>query len=550
MSVRGNLERGRTLTSRASPPVNIPVGDIQFFDNWMPPLEDGAYRITVTQSIGQNVGQSVNPLALPFVAQQYFQVAGPRFTLDPSDVYSVYPPSHAQGDFSNTLPHVILTRRTLPWERTLDGNTPSADNLPWLALLLFDDDEIFDESSPPGSGNPSKAQMYPISQIINPGPGILGPQISPASIQNEQEQGVSCLAIDIPPDVFTALVPGLNELKYLAHCREVNTGNKAILGIEADGWFSIVIGNRVPNCSPLTSPVTPGAKNIAHLVSLEGFMSYLPGGSVPPQPVSGYQKIRLVSLASWGFSCQTSGDDFAALAQNLGIGTLRAPAQWVQSPPVLESPAAEKEMQSAEAVAVGALELGYVPLDYTTRQGEHTVAWFRGPLTPVFVQPAGWPPFTTEEEAMIYDAGTGLFDLSYAVAWQIGRLLGLSDRSFALDVLNWVREGHRLIDLLFERIHLFRNFDPLLKFPSDLSGRLDRRLMRALIGSFLQSDFADRVAPEAPEAAPLLGRGSDPSGLSKHVHRMPGLLSEEDLVELLAHGADPAHALRKKLFGG
>lgn len=540
-----------------TPPVTLAPGEIQFFDHWMPPLEDGLYKITVSQQIGENVGaggnQSVNWLADPFVQEQKFLISGPRFTLDASEVYSIYPPANGHGDFTDTLPHIILARRTLPWERTLDGNPPNETktNVPWLALLLFDEDEIIAYDSPlaPGSTNTTLARSYPINEIINPGAGILGPQITQQSINNEHQQDTSCLAIDVPCDVFLAVVPALDELKYLSHCREVNTGNKEILGMKADGWFSVVIGNRMPNC-PVESPPTGGAKNIVHLVSLEGFMSYLPGGGTPIP--TGTTRVRLVSLASWSFNCAAVGGNFAYLAENLNLesdAALKLPVAWAESPPVLTSPASPVEMGLAEDVACEALDLGYVPLAYTMRHGEQTVAWYRGPLTPVSIEAADLPPFTVEEEAMIYDPATGLFDLSYSVAWQIGRLLALSDRTFSLELLNWLRAGHRLVDILQARIHLFQNLGETLDFPHNTGEMLDPKLMQHLVGSFVANDLARLVVPSDAQVTPLLGTGCDPSGLSKHLEQMPGLLSRDELEALLSSGSDPVHELRRRLFG-
>ena len=77
-----------------------------------------------------------------------FQVDAPRFTLNPSDIHSVYPPSDQTGKFDNTLPQVVFTRRTLPWERTLDGQAPNTEHpCPWLGLPLVEEDELLEEAS-------------------------------------------------------------------------------------------------------------------------------------------------------------------------------------------------------------------------------------------------------------------------------------------------------------------------------------------------------------------------------------------------------------------
>ena len=54
----------------------------------------------------------------------------------------MFPPPNATSEFDNVLPHAVLTRRTLPWERTPSSDSdrhPDADHnvAPWLALLLL-----------------------------------------------------------------------------------------------------------------------------------------------------------------------------------------------------------------------------------------------------------------------------------------------------------------------------------------------------------------------------------------------------------------------------
>ena len=60
---------------------------------------------------------------------------------------------------------------------------------------------------------------------------------------------------------------------------------------------------------------TPGNLNIVHLVSLEGFDPFLVDApSFPAQTA----KVRLVSLASWSFTCLSEeGENFADLMLGL-----------------------------------------------------------------------------------------------------------------------------------------------------------------------------------------------------------------------------------------
>ena len=54
-----------------------------------------------------------------------FGVDAARFRLSSTDIYSVYPPANTTGDYTHHLPHVVFNRKTLPWERTIDGKSPA-----------------------------------------------------------------------------------------------------------------------------------------------------------------------------------------------------------------------------------------------------------------------------------------------------------------------------------------------------------------------------------------------------------------------------------------
>src|SRR5215467_6195343 len=108
-------------------PSDLNPGLIKFHQWCPPPITLGTYTV--------NVDQEVTQLRTFKGAPFKFSVAGPRFSLTPSDVYSVYPPNEKAGDFAGTLPHVVFSRRTLPWERSVTGEKD--DPRPWIALLVF-----------------------------------------------------------------------------------------------------------------------------------------------------------------------------------------------------------------------------------------------------------------------------------------------------------------------------------------------------------------------------------------------------------------------------
>src|SRR5262249_40561404 len=96
----------RVVTTFVKAPVD---GTVNFIQHHLPSLEPGAYMATVSQT----VSTQTDPLKNTY----FFAVQGPRFALNPSDVFATWPPDMAEGEFDNTLPHVVLTNQTLPWLR-------------------------------------------------------------------------------------------------------------------------------------------------------------------------------------------------------------------------------------------------------------------------------------------------------------------------------------------------------------------------------------------------------------------------------------------------
>ena len=208
--------------------------------------------------------------------------------------------------------------------------------------------------------------------------------------------------------------------------------------MDEDGWFSVVVGNRLARA---------GAENQVFLVSLEGHREHLPGNTV-----SGYTSIRLVCLVRWSFTAAPARGDFLclvrALEQRGGVDLLQLPHTPYDKQPQAAEEAAEEGAEEgagkpAGQVAGEALDIGYVPLLNNTRSGETTTSWYRGPFTPVPTRADDNGPYYYSDHAIRYDPETGLFNLAYAGAWQIGRLLALSDAPFARALFDWRRRYYR-----------------------------------------------------------------------------------------------------------
>ena len=375
---------------------------VTLYDSAVPPLTAGEYTVQVKQKVKywdwEKTDGQLKKLQKesPFDKSFKFQVSGPRFSLSPAEIYERYPAADAKGAFSETFPHIVLSRRTLPWERRLKGDDPKRPR-PWLALLLLNEHEI----GPDPEGE-QRLNNAPAKDLHTAGADVLVPD---GEKIDEWEKEEHCLTLDLSVQHFQAIAPSWNDLPYLAHVRKVDTtDHMEAAGIDDEGWFSVVICNRLP---------TPGLEHRAFLISLENLNDYLPPSKIDPK----YKTVRLVVLAHWRFV-----DDAKRSAQqlltNLHCSALRLPED---DKPVDQDEKIEKT-----------LRFGYVPLLHTTADGYRTVSWYRGPFAPYFLPTKPKDKvYPSADAALRYDPEHGLFDVSYSAAWQLGRILGLQNQPFA-----------------------------------------------------------------------------------------------------------------------
>lgn len=496
-------------------------GEVIFHAACHPALTAGDYQLHVHHTIQQGA-QRVDTGSKPLPGERRFDFTldAPRFTMDPSLIHAVFPPTNGVGSYVSRLPMIVLRRRTLPWEREMTAGTAQ----PWMAVLLFE------------KGEATTLSPCTVGDVLQ---GASEPQ-SPKLALNDVPAAVKalpCLGLEVPLPLFQQIAPMASEVPMLCHVRQVNTDDKELMGMDDDGWFAVVLGNRLPE---------PGRKYEACLVSLEGAEAFLPkpqdtpvltaadlnrpkfevfnetlalmkgalvvddaavsedavhaaifeqmkasdsawgwqanlaagaantgavsGGAHSPNAPAGtasqhgvrqsakasrwsevdlakggkikvkvqIPQVRLFMLAQWSFECREGGDFQAilqALPHNGGVAMLGMPPALAQAPDA-----------TTLTTWRAALDTGHVPLQHLTREGEQTLAWYRGPLTPVGVARETVGPYHSADQARRIDPATGLENLGYASAFEIGRLLALSDTRFALDLLNWRRSSRLLLD--------------------------------------------------------------------------------------------------------
>jgi len=411
----------------ANLPAPPPMGSIQFFDGYFPALDAKTYTITLKHTVSGNSGAPA-----PFTATQTVTVQAPEFFIDPGIVQSFYPPNGSSDIYAEKLPFIVLTDPSLPWERGLvpnHGEPDPANPTAWMALLILAESEV---RLPESSNNPVTTTTVGALLAADPDKIVLKPQL-PAGWVAQDVLNAQCQTITIPGAVFNAVVPATTDIPFLTHCRGVNTLD------EGEQLLSILLANRLPQAA--ANPAAP-VRYFAQLVSLEGYADYMgPNATpIPTQPNSQQlMDVQMVSLFNWSFtSLPESGESFSQLMAGLIQSQQATAAQ--QSTVALQLPlppstTAPQNVQSR-------LNEGFVPLEFVTGSGEQSFAWYRGPLTAQVPQPlpaVGSPSTpvrqaTSADELMIYLAEQGLFDLSYAAAWNLGRNLALADAVFARNV--------------------------------------------------------------------------------------------------------------------
>lgn len=504
-----------TLASLPSP---VPPGSIQFFDGYFPALPAGNYSIGLQHEMS---GASGVPGAFN-VPDQTFSVVAPEFFIDTSIIQTFYPPQGGSDQYSSLLPFLVMTDPSLPWERSLvPGSAPShsGEPTPWMALVIFAESEII---FPAGSTSGNPISTGTVSDLLAASTTVLKPTI-PLDLIQADLLSSSCQSITIPGSVFNAVMPDSVELSYMAHCRGVNTLD------EGEQLLSVMLCNRMPVVGTGSNPAP--VRYFANLVSLEGFAAYLgPNATpIPNKPSGGLCDVQVVSLFSWSFVSQPdSGQSFEALVS--GLIQSEAATGGALSLPVTAG-------SDLPPLVADRLNDGFVPLTFISGSGDESFAWYRGPFSAVPPQPlppVGNPPVPVLQASgadalMIYLSEQGLFDLSYASAWNIGRNLALADSGFVQNISAYRQASTELLNSLAQRMSMPHftgeiNAKSLLK--TNASRKQFSRMMSAGLGKQWTNALAAVKENPAPATSSVQRMKKSRSRLSLHpreVLAMPGV---------------------------
>ena len=413
----------------------------------LPGLQARPYIIEVEQPV------TVGGKTITLSTSQSFNVQEPRFVLPQGAIHTTYPPSGFSAPVE-TLPHVIFNNPTFPWERpgSEDADSPpsppdySRNRTPWIAVFPFTEDELklaqADLSGEHGLFNnvPSAKDgakqsstfsvTVPVNQLTN-----IESTATPYT-KNVAEDTTLTNTILLKRELFECLfskygrsgdtepftTPYVQHHRFLAHQRVINTDGMAESGAQDtddSGTFGVVVSHR---CGPPS--ITVPTPVYVHLVSIEGVEQMAEFSSD-----ESIRFVALVSLASWSYVCLppstlTVRDEMIRLGKS--------------SAPLNSSLTQETREKINQAPKIGErilrrLDQGYAISRYRLQSGEVTSCFVRGPFVPIntFPLPADFPKTSmVGSDLSVLDRQLGLMDISYSVAWQLGRTMAISDQSF------------------------------------------------------------------------------------------------------------------------
>ena len=473
----------------------------------LPPLAAGRY--TLHGEVEDMPAGPVQPL------DARITVSSPRYTMPPDQILSTYPPANRAGAFQTTLPQIVLKRRTLPWERRLD---PSDEHLPWLALVVI------------AEGEGSLSGEARVEDCVTPGRSLPNP---------EDRDTATSVYLSVTQTVVDGVFPTRDDVRLLAHVREVDIADSELLGGDDDGFLAVVIANRLPQPGFDEEGNPVPRKYLACLINLEGQDHVLsqpaPDGDLlhefdaaavvqdlrptgaalaadpdrfvmgagslaapPDRPAADTAKAAVRTGAAWSkdtaaieaAAVSAAAEDAPSLVREAMASAWRFPIdQHVVAEPtyrfpvlahwsftVSGDPTFEELMGGLDVGLIGTLvgdlppktqeqiekeerrapppapprpapelaETGHVGLAHQTRRGDHVDAWFRGALSPhptLREEPNGdrLPLAHTSDQLRVV-VPDGREDVSLAAAFEIGRLLALSQPAVVNALLRWRQE--------------------------------------------------------------------------------------------------------------
>ncbi len=390
-------------------------------------------------------------------------VEGPQTSITDDDIAGVYPASGSTDSPDNFLPHIALTRRTLPWERR-----GPVDGTPWLALLVVTEADLTVRvpigpilagaeraaALPIAAASPAPAPKPPAAPVNNvlthneagsralvsaaAGVGGVTPivadftetgSMAPKSVAISELAATDAAThaqlltipgltnstqintIAIPAATLKEILPVAQDLKYFCNVKEV------VQDDGTDTYTAIVMSARLPYAGDPNA--NRPSTHTALLVSLEHrediYTRWEKGGW-----------INLIVLHSWTF-IPSKGGDFQEVCEMIRYRPNGGVLRFGNLPAGSRQSAGFSSLLDSSGFLLQ-------PLDHAEAGN---VTW-RSPLRPFPPPPRAILAFAVRsdpEEFAGAPAGTPL-DYSHATAFELGKMLALADVGIREDLHN------------------------------------------------------------------------------------------------------------------
>ncbi len=467
---------------------------ISFIGYHIPGLQSG--NLTISSDVTFKANNINQP---PFESNELdLLVAGPRFIFSPKEIYSVFPPRDSLGEHENVLPHIELEPSTLPWSRSTGGD----EKTPWLALLLLQEGEWRNGENQNQNQNENENENENEDQEKSK----VVVQRKTWEEYRKAVEGLKSEVTDQPPEgekpfpplkilnlnrkFLNDIFPSIEELEWLSHVR---IGHD-VYGNEVER--AVLVCNRMPKA---------GARAAVHLVSLEERIKDEKFDFSLEESGDGKDdRVTLLSIHSWEFTCPDNEqfelnektrrrlpesllnevnneikknpkgalqNDFlyrgkpnfikaldvfndtkkAKLVNTCHIQTETFKGlmdsldlKWIHIPKPLKEKGDAKQF----------FEIGSLPLAHGLRHGGKTISWYRGPLIAdrnlsedTEQKLLAKLPIRTADHLLIYNKNTGMLDTSYAAAWELGRLISVSQPRISQQISQWKTSHAREVAL-------------------------------------------------------------------------------------------------------
>ncbi|KAF5263433.1 hypothetical protein FOXYS1_5825 [Fusarium oxysporum] len=392
----------------------------------IPPMPPGEYEIITTQDVkaGDDTEKLVSTQPVTVKACQPYAIA-------PDLVHSFYPPN-LRTVSATTLPHVVLKGAT-PWERSQTYD-PGTAPTPWIALLLFTDEDLCVPPEVTSAAKPSGTRSFTLPLSLfnsNRSKWCHKENYSDADVPVKSDGSPTTADFlfvkssafkmyferqDSTGKTVQQAGPELDRYKLLTYMTD--SGVKDESG-HVTNKLSTLIGHRA---RPYTLGGEP-VKVYAHIVSIETLGSRIDWKAASEASAT----VALVSLFSWTFTWEKNNADhslemFKNLADDKSIRPLAIKLKATDPNSPDDPSAAWVHRRVTE---------GYTIVRHRDIAGESSMALYRGPLIPKSSRKARIKSSVHGTDLQIIDTSARILDISYNTAWELGRTLAGRDAKFS-----------------------------------------------------------------------------------------------------------------------